>query len=86
MKKGDFEGRKKYPTTVSDAYTLLLRTSKKIGFKKSYHRFKNIRGRNVNGGYMLVQNSENKDDHKNKGQDRMARKNGITHEKIRCYK
>ena len=32
LRKGVYRGRDKYPTTVSDAYELLLRTSQQIGY------------------------------------------------------
>jgi hypothetical protein len=53
LKKGVFRGRDEYPKTISDAYQLLLRTSRQLGYQNSSRRV--IENRFRGNGTMFVQ-------------------------------
>ena len=56
LKKGVFGGRDEYPETVSEAYQLLLRTSRQIGYQSNRRVTSNhFRGNLSNRNFMLVQ-------------------------------
>ena len=90
LKKGVYKGRDEYPTTVSDAYELLIRTSKQFGQtprrvgRQSYRPRAGGRGPN----FMFAQHGGRggQGDHvENENQLVTPGRNGETHETVRCY-
>ena len=83
LKKGVFRGRDKYPVTVSNAYQLLLQTSRQIGYQSNRrvagNHFRGNSGNNRN--FVLVQNVNQP---KNASAP-VPRNDGVLHEEIVCY-
>ena len=60
LKKGVYKEREKYPSTLPDAYKLLMRTSRKIGYVprrpgRSGYRAQNI---GIGEGFMFAQHGK----------------------------
>ena len=88
LKKGVFRGRDEYPTTVSDAYELLLRTRKQLGYARSSRNTTRFRGgrtddRNRQGeNFMLVQAG---DGNPRDRADPVPGRDGILHSQTKCF-
>ena len=84
LKKGVFRGRDEYPKTVSDAYQLLLRTSRQLGYQGSGRRNTGNRfrgnGSNTNP-VILVQNANTSEN----ASEPVPGNDGILHADILCY-
>ena len=90
-RKGVYRGRDEYPTTVPEAYELLLRTSEQIGYNqrrtgKWGHR---IRTGGKSEGFMFAQQGGRSKRGAERGnennQEEVAGSNKILHGGVRCY-
>ena len=97
LRKGVYRGRNEYPTTVPEAYELLLRTSQQIWYNQrrtgqSGHRTKTGRkgegfvfaqqgGRGGHGGH----GGRGAERGNNNNQKEVAGRNNIFHRGVRCY-
>ena len=83
LKKGVCKGCDKYPTTVSDAYKLLIRTSRQLGFNPRRFRNRNTNPRQCPYNFMFTQ--EGQGNRINNARTSIAGRNIVLHEDILCY-
>jgi len=86
LKKRIIKGRDEYPQTVADAYDLLLKTSKQIGYKKNRFRTRNGQWNRNNQNFVFAQKVK-KDEKSEEDitEEAIAGTDGVIHKGVKCY-
>jgi len=79
------KGRDEYLEMVAEAYSLMLRTSKRLGYRRNRSRFRNGQKTSGQQNYILAQKGDKTTDNDSNKPADVAGKDGITHEGVRCY-
>ena len=86
LMKSFFRGHGEYSTFASDAYELLLRTSRQLGYRRSNRKYNGrFWGNRQSNNFILAQKKHQRKQHNNDNQNRVAGRNGVVHKEVTCY-